>query len=196
MTGGLEEFQTRATIRRHKKPPLVIRQVTQWNQRFGVVYFLRESSIGLIKIGFTSGDPQKRLVNVANALKATVKWVGYFRAQAVEEIAAHQRFRHLHVRNEWFRPEAELLKWMEEMSPIFDEASALDELFDLALIARVKAITARQHQGRIDFHGLMRNVDYLDFIFWLCRRRIPSAELLNEVRATLRKLDSQERAAA
>jgi hypothetical protein len=81
-----------------------------------VVYYLRRESDGLIKIGFTSNyrvrlSSLRREHGPLRLLLATAGARG-------EESAAHKMFLTQWVAGEWFRPEIELLKWIEDQREI------------------------------------------------------------------------------
>lgn len=92
------------------------RDQDMWPGRVSVVYFAQERSSGAIKIG-TSTQVDKRIRTLEKmwrseiALVATV--AGAFRVEAW----MHDRFKELHIGHEWFRPEPELLNYIEELRP-------------------------------------------------------------------------------
>jgi hypothetical protein len=181
-------------------PSLHVRQISEHNQRHGVIYFLLSGPDQLIKIGFTSGDtsgdPLRRLKRVARAAKIDLEWIGYYRAQATDEITVHRHFRHLHVLNEWFRADPELMGWIKRKCPNFKVDLALEELFEVSLIKAIKAFTFGDHKKSLALYGHMKDIDYLDYARWRDRRRIPSPELLREARRALQGIDQAGRIAA
>jgi len=71
------------------------------------VYFAQRRKNGLIKIGYSRSVP-----NRMSALGA--KLIGAVHGNRSTEIKIHERFAHLRVRGEWFRPTKELLDHIQQ----------------------------------------------------------------------------------
>jgi hypothetical protein len=85
----------------------------------GVIYFLRAES-PVIKIGFTKST--KSFISRLDALQSS-SWealtvIQLTRGSLVDEYRLHRRFKHLHIRGEWFRAEPELLAFVEGVTPL------------------------------------------------------------------------------
>lgn len=78
----------------------------------GWVYFIDDGEA--IKIGF-SVSPQHRLIALQTGHPRALKVIGRVSVKVIGENAIHRKFRHLRVRGEWFRPDPELLAFIEEV---------------------------------------------------------------------------------
>jgi hypothetical protein len=77
----------------------------------GHVYFIQEAHDGLIKIGRCFGHPLYRLQNLqVGAPQILTLLADMPGGEHEREIQA--KFRHLHVRGEWHRPEPDLLAFI------------------------------------------------------------------------------------
>ncbi len=79
----------------------------------GFVYFLRSGPSGPIKIGFTGTTPTVRLAALQTGNPEVLAFLGTLQGTREDEQQLHQRFGHLHVQGEWFRPEADLLAFID-----------------------------------------------------------------------------------
>lgn len=86
-----------------------------YQKRAGFIYFIQESILKNIKIGFTSAHPKKRLHNLAVANSQELNFLGFMLGDKPQEKRLHQRFKHLHVRNEWFEPGEDLLNFIDNL---------------------------------------------------------------------------------
>lgn len=77
------------------------------------VYFIRGEITGLIKIGFTTGDPQKRLRSLQCGSPDILKLIAVKPGEHLDEVKLHQRFATWRRFGEWFYPSAELLEYIE-----------------------------------------------------------------------------------
>lgn len=77
----------------------------------GLIYFVRAGADGPIKIGYTRTSLNARLafLQVGNAETLTV--IQRALCGPGFERVLHERFAHLRIRGEWFRPEPELLEY-------------------------------------------------------------------------------------
>lgn len=73
------------------------------------VYFIRSKSNGLVKIGFTTGDPDGRLGVLRRMSPSPLESIGVIRGPMTLENALHSRFAGLRRHGEWFEPD-ELLE--------------------------------------------------------------------------------------
>ncbi len=86
-----------------------------YESRAGFVYFIQESILKNIKIGFTSSHPMKRLHTLSVANSQDLEFLGFMLAAKPQEKKLHQKFRHLHLKNEWFRPGEDLLEFIDKL---------------------------------------------------------------------------------
>lgn len=77
-----------------------------------VVYFLAAGE-DAVKIGTSRGLP-KRLHSLASGSHLELRLLGTIPGDASVEKMLHGRFRHLHIRREWFRAAPELLAFIRE----------------------------------------------------------------------------------
>lgn len=81
-----------------------------------VVYFIRSGDEGPIKIGWSkSGVLRLWALQVGNPEQLHV--IARMPGTIDDEAALHERFRHLHIRGEWFAPGQALLSFVRRLSP-------------------------------------------------------------------------------
>lgn len=87
---------------------------------FGAVYFVQpEGKPGAnIKIGFTTKPVSSRLSGLQCGSEGKLAILHSIEAQRRHEADLHERFKHLRVTGEWFRPEPELLRFIEVMKQL------------------------------------------------------------------------------
>jgi hypothetical protein len=86
-----------------------------YEKRAGFIYFIQESILKNIKIGFTSSHPKKRLKTLATASSQELHFIGFMLGNKPDEKRLHNKFKHLHVRNEWFEPGDDLIRFIEKL---------------------------------------------------------------------------------
>ena len=86
-----------------------------YEKRAGFIYFIQESVLKNIKIGFTSSHPNKRLHTLSVASSQELIFLGFLLGDKPHEKRLHKKFKHLHVRNEWFEPGEDLLKFIDNL---------------------------------------------------------------------------------
>lgn len=85
---------------------------------------------GLIKIGYTARLPRSRLASLAGRLRRVITVVGLMSGPCSVERTLHNRFGHLRAPTpadwgrEWFRPEHELLEFIETLPAHWDPVVA------------------------------------------------------------------------
>lgn len=84
--------------------------------RAGFVYFIQETELRRIKIGFTTSHPSTRLRALENATSQELAFIGFQLGDEKTEATLHQRFKHLHRRKEWFEPGEDLLSYIQGLS--------------------------------------------------------------------------------
>lgn len=93
----------------------------------GKVYFLHDAANKSIKIGWTAGDPLKRLYHCQIGNPNTLKLIGFVEGERVQEQEWHDRFGFYHLRGEWFREVENLMEAIAEYSIMPAEQSTYDE---------------------------------------------------------------------
>jgi hypothetical protein len=78
----------------------------------GGLYFIQEEDHGPIKIGWTKNSPRVRLEDLQVGNPRPPHIVAMMPGTILDETRLHDRFRHLNIRGEWFRPEADLLDFI------------------------------------------------------------------------------------
>jgi hypothetical protein len=68
-----------------------------------VVYFIEAVGAGLVKIGFTDGNPEDRLKQLQTGSAHPLRVRAATKGGMDDERACHQRFAHLRENGEWFR---------------------------------------------------------------------------------------------
>lgn len=91
------------------KGQLLLRHVNKYR-----VYFVQESGMGAIKIGFTQ-DVGARVKDLAAATPHKLTTLVTIEGDHQVERAIHRRFSHARIRGEWFRPVPELLAYIAEI---------------------------------------------------------------------------------
>lgn len=75
------------------------------------IYFMQETDSGAIKIGF-SRNVGIRKNNMQTNNSSELKTLGLIEGSIADEMKIHQKFGHLRIRGEWYKPEAELLDFI------------------------------------------------------------------------------------
>jgi hypothetical protein len=78
----------------------------------GFIYFVTDGYA--VKIGW-SKNPSKRLGDMQVVHHRTLRIIGSLWGVKSSEALLHARFKHLHIRGEWFRWDAELHNFLEDM---------------------------------------------------------------------------------
>ncbi len=87
------------------------------------VYFLRSDTNGSIKIG-CSICPPKRRAAIKSETQADVSTIKIIRGSRITESYLHYKLRPFRIAGEWFRPEPELFRLIDMLTPVV--ASAVD----------------------------------------------------------------------
>lgn len=67
-----------------------------------MIYFIQNTRNGLVKIGFTNGDPKDRLSNLQVGSADPLKLLGSLPGDKTFEAMLHRRFKYLRRSGEWF----------------------------------------------------------------------------------------------
>jgi hypothetical protein len=73
-----------------------------------VIYFIEATGAGLLKIGFTDGDPEQRLKQLQTGCPHPLRLVATAAGSQKAEAELHRQFAHLRASGEWFRLDDEL----------------------------------------------------------------------------------------
>jgi hypothetical protein len=76
------------------------------------VYFITDGRA--IKIG-RSGMPWERMKDIQTNHVTRLEMIGHFRADPDEELRLHNRFNHLRLKGEWFKPAPDLIAILEQL---------------------------------------------------------------------------------
>lgn len=79
------------------------------------VYFIQADGSGSIKIGYTK-HLNSRVKGLQTSSPVPLKLITSMKGGRSIERALHARFSDLRIRGEWFRPDPELLKYIEEIT--------------------------------------------------------------------------------
>lgn len=83
----------------------------------GYVYFVQGECGGSIKIGH-SQNPKDRLKGLQTGYPDTLIILFMMPGSEQEEFALHEKFRHIKLNGEWFKPEKELIDEIERLKQI------------------------------------------------------------------------------
>ena len=105
-----------------------------------MIYFIRDRSSGLIKIGFAN-EPWKRLVKIQSDTPGVVEMLAIEPGGVIDEARLHRRFAACRSRGEWFFPAPELLAHIDtlakaEKPTIFSKSRAFWNGMTAAQVAR------------------------------------------------------------
>ena len=78
------------------------------------VYFIQADENGPIKIGFTSGDPQRRLNQLQTAHPAALRLIGAIKGTTAQERELHKRLSEWRLKGEWFEPHPSVMAVVQE----------------------------------------------------------------------------------
>jgi len=84
------------------------------------VYFIQDEG-GEIKIGYSDGNPYLRLNAFRTGNPRDLKLLVSVPGGAAEEKALHERFASLRMRGEWFRPDPQLLGFIDAMIHVYKD---------------------------------------------------------------------------
>ena len=81
----------------------------------GKIYYVQVTS-GPIKIGFTKKRVEGRLKELQAGNPETLLLLAWHHGTQDQELELHERFRHLQIRKEWFRPHESLLSHLRSIT--------------------------------------------------------------------------------
>ena len=91
----------------------------------GRIYFIACEPLSAVKIGFTSGDAQKRLKELQTGCPVKLQLLGCVIGTQDEERMVHKRFARRRMQGEWFKIEengrSSLERLLIEINPKWDE---------------------------------------------------------------------------
>jgi hypothetical protein len=95
-------------------PPHVATPALLNHQAKCKIYFLRNEANNHIKIGFTDGEPEDRRRACQTGSSGKLTLLFHMSGTREDEKAWHDRFAYARIGGEWFRPDPQLLKAIEE----------------------------------------------------------------------------------
>lgn len=78
----------------------------------GMVYFIQGEAGGCIKIGYTGGDPVKRLKDLQTGAPIKLRVIHAVKGSRTDEAWAHHYFRASHSHGEWFWPTRDVMEFI------------------------------------------------------------------------------------
>lgn len=118
---GSSKEPTRITARialeeraRQESRPVPLARPRRVKTRSSVVYFIEDPVEGSIKIG-TAQDVQQRLKGLQTGHPRALAVLATTPGDNRLESELHERFAHLRIRGEWFRPEPDLLAFIDRL---------------------------------------------------------------------------------
>src|SRR4051794_40462184 len=96
-----------------------------------MIYFI-QAETGLIKIGFTDGNPAKRLAQLQVGSPVSLKLLKTTPGSAYDEAALHWRFREGRSHGEWFQPTPQLLEFIRDAPDARPFSGVKESSFTLA----------------------------------------------------------------
>jgi len=181
---GLETFQTD--------------QLRHW-QRKGFIYCVRDrSGTGAIKIGFTDAISQKRVMGIFQAVPGELIWIGCFPAVASEERALHKRFVRSVMKGEWFYPTEEVMTFILDRFPDYNELPSKTARTDSLLLGEIERAIGRSRYTLGIFYRVLERcgADVLSFRLWMFQRQTPTRALVDAGRRALEEFTCSRKAAA
>lgn len=79
------------------------------------VYFIKEAAMGSIKIGI-SRNVAKRMSELQRVIPQKLECLGCIEGNHMKEKNLHKQFSHLKIRGEWFKPDQELLDFLDQIN--------------------------------------------------------------------------------
>lgn len=104
---------------------------TSWTSRPGLLYLMQRSGDGVLKIGWTSRDPQERRKQIAaEQYPHAIEILAYYPGSYADEAALHKRFARLRFapdnpRSEWFWDSPEIHAHFAKHSAAYTEELAV-----------------------------------------------------------------------
>lgn len=105
------------------------------------IYFIQDEEL-LIKIGYTNNFSQ-RFADLKRQTRSSLRVLKVIKGGIKQEKQLHYRFRRLNVRDEWFRPEGELLEFIDSLTHLPRECKPKTELLTCTVNAGDKQIITK-----------------------------------------------------
>lgn len=137
-----------------------------------MIYFIEAVGAGLVKIGFTDGDPAKRLRQLQTGCPHQLRLAAATEGSISIEAVEHGRWAYLREQGEWFRIDDRLRWYMLWLDIAHKGVAAVngihaDEISSLhaqAELLRVQAAELRQafeYERDVTLHGVLVELDLL-----------------------------------
>ena len=92
-----------------------------------MIYFITDKEN--IKIGYTSGKPERRLKQLNTGSSRQLYLIGYMLGNKKKEKELHLMFNEFLVKGEWFKPDEVLLSYINRNNLLKDKYVVYDEEF-------------------------------------------------------------------
>lgn len=96
-----------------------------------MIYFAHAVGTDLVKIGFTAGEPAKRLKELQTGCAQRLELLAAVEGTVADEAECHRKFAHLRQQGEWFRFAPELAVFIATRGQGINDNSRI-EIWDLA----------------------------------------------------------------
>lgn len=114
----------------------------------GYVYFIQGEDGGPIKIGW-SESPEDRLSALQTGYPARLVLLGTIPGERALEGKTHRRFRHLRLHNEWFRPAADLVRFIGSGRESDQSADDRDIVWLVSFLAKAGSLEDLRRLARL-----------------------------------------------
>ena len=125
-----------------------------------MIYFAQEAVTGLIKIG-TTRRLSRRLIDLKAEYAEQLELLGVAEGSHREESGFHDRFSHLRVGGEWFRPGEDLLACISQESAKWDGTDEAEPIEIVTLSFRLEPPMAKIIDDLAAEHRHTRSVTIL-----------------------------------
>ena len=98
-----------------------------------MIYFIQVENNGPIKIGFTANQINQRLQSLQTSSPNKLDILGCIDGEIDREKLIHEKFKEYHIRNEWFIPAKEIIRYIisNSIEPTDFETEYPDSSFHL-----------------------------------------------------------------
>lgn len=146
-----------------------------------MIYFIRNESAGLIKIGF-SRSPRTRRSNLQSAAGVKLEIIGVMRGARKAEAVLHERFAEDRVRGEWFRASEALERFIAEnaqpIDSIPEEPGRANSRYRETFAAALRKRLMLDAPAQVQYFCRAIGIDSGTLRGWLDASRSPSFEMI------------------
>lgn len=115
----------------------------------GTVYFIQARTLGLIKIGHTTGSVAARLGTLQTGSPDELILLGAMPGTCDDEAALHEQFKSCRLHGEWFRPTPEILALAAGCRDFADrkrDGHQLPARVDAPMLAVLQTVAGEEHR--------------------------------------------------